>query len=109
MACESARMIRIAALSAPSSGSKAASGEPASRNSGLADTISSETNVDSVTKVIFIYNRCDVCCLYVWSAAYHAACTVQYNIGGGAHRFGRHLNGEAHNTAHLQRVGELEE
>src|ERR1700726_3125618 len=104
MACESARTIRIAALSAPSSGSNAPSEGPASENSGLADTIGSKTKIASVTKVILIDNCSDMRRLYIffyiWCAAYHASGAVQYNIGGGAHRLGRHLDGKTHDTAH---------
>ena len=52
-----------------------------------------------MTKVVLIYDCSDMRRLYfwfyIWCAAYHAAGTVQYNIGGGAHSLGRHLDGEA--------------
>ena len=47
--------------------------------------------------------------LYIWCAAYHAAGAVQYNIGGGAHRFGRHCNREANNTAHHEWCGKFKQ
>src|ERR1700678_4119569 len=101
--------MRIAALSAPSSGSNAPSAGPASGNSGLADTIGSETKIASMTKVIFINYCSDMRRLYIWCAAYHAAGAVQYNIGGGAHCFGRHCNREANNTAHHKWCGNFKQ
>src|ERR1700753_1431948 len=99
MACESAKTIRIAALSAPSSDSNAPSGTPASGISGLADGIGSMTKIVSMTEMVLIDYSCDMRRLYIWSAAYHAAGAMQYNIGGGAHRFRRHGDGKAYWTA----------
>src|ERR1700748_689139 len=103
--------MRIAALSAPSSGSSPVSG--ASMISDLADPIGSKTKIASVTEIVFIYDCSDMCrlniCFCDWCAAYHASGAVQYNIGGGAHGLSRHLDGEGDDTADRQRGREFKQ
>ena len=59
--------------------------------------------------MIIVDHSSDMRRLYIWCAAYHAATTMQYNIGWGAHGLCGHGDGKAYDAADHKWDGELKQ